>query len=314
MSEKLIAVLGPTASGKTALAVRLCRALGGEAISCDSMQIYRGMDIGTAKPTSEERGGVPHHMLDVCDPREEYSVARYVREADAAVRDVLSRGKVPVLVGGTGLYADALIRGTEFSARQEEKTLRSELAARLAAEGGEALLAELAAVDPETAARLHANDGRRIVRALEVYRLTGKPLSVHDAETRAAPPRYDALRLVLCPQPRELLYRRIADRVEEMFARGLEAEVRGLLSAGVPAETTAMQAIGYKETAAAIRGEISMEAAKALIVQNTRHYAKRQITWFRRAEHEDVVWHTGAEFAAAEARCAELAAQRLGRV
>ena len=284
---KVIAVLGPTASGKTALAAELCRRIGGEVVSCDSMQIYRRMDIGTAKPTPDEMLGVPHHMIDVCDPTEDYSVARYVTEASAAIGDVLARGKVPVIAGGTGLYADSLLSGCDFSAREEDLSLRRALTERYEKEGGEALLRELAAADPETAVRLHANDARRIIRALEVIALTGQTLSAHDAATRARPAPYDALRLVLCPEDRELLYRRIETRVDAMLRAGLAEEVRSLLDSGVSPRCTAMQAIAYKELTAALRGEQTVDEAREAIVRGTRHYAKRQLTWFRR---EDAVW------------------------
>ena len=281
-APRILAVLGPTASGKTGLAVELCRRIGGEAVSCDSMQIYRDMNIGTAKPDAAERRGVPHHMMDICDPGEEYSVARYVEEADAAIGDILSRGKVPVVVGGTGLYADSLISGLSFAGRQEDMCLRRELGERYEKEGGEALHAELASIDPEAAARLHPNDARRIIRALEIYAHTGETLTEHDRKTRERPPKYRALRMILWPEPREMMYARIDARVDEMLRAGLMEEVRALLSRGLPPECTALQAIGYKELAGVLRGECTLEEAREELCRATRRYAKRQLTWFRR--------------------------------
>jgi len=251
-------------------------------VSADSMQIYRRMDIGTAKPTPEEMGGVPHHMIDVADPEEDFSVARYVDMASAAVEDVLSRGRLPILAGGTGLYIDSLLSGRTFAAFDEASPLRAELEARYAREGGQALLDELAQADPETAARLHPNDAKRIVRALEVWRTTGKTITQHNEETKAVPPRYNALTLTLDFARREDMWDRIDRRVDRMMAAGLEAEVRALLNSGVPEKCTAMQAIGYKELAAAIRGGGDIAGAAEEIKLRSRQYAKRQRTWFRR--------------------------------
>ncbi|MBR6557071.1 MAG: tRNA (adenosine(37)-N6)-dimethylallyltransferase MiaA [Clostridia bacterium] len=313
-APKIIAVLGPTASGKTALAVELCRRLDGEAVSCDSMQIYRDMNIGTAKPTSEEMRGIPHHMLDICAPEEDYSVARYVREAEECINDILSRGKVPVIVGGTGLYADSLISGLTFAERQEDMELRRKLTVRYETEGGEVLHAELAKIDPTAAARLHPNDGRRIIRALEIYALTGETITEHDRRTRETPDRFDALRLVLFPEPRELLYTRIDMRVDAMLEEGLLSEVEELLARGLSPECTALQAIGYKEFVGALRGECTVAEAAEELKRATRRYAKRQLTWFRRNPAAQFLSYTDAEgFVACIDRAEALAREHLQR-
>ena len=297
---KLLVICGPTASGKTALAVELALRHSGEVVSADSMQIYRRMDIGTAKPTREEMRGVPHHMLDVADPEEDFSVARYVELAAACVDGILARGKLPIVAGGTGLYIDSLLSGRTFARFDPDSPLRRELEEELARRGGAALLEELARVDPDTAARLHPNDGKRIVRALEVYRSTGTTLTAHNAMTRSLPPRYDALTLTLAFQRREDMWARIDHRVDQMMAGGLVDEVRALLDSGVPDRCTAMQAIGYKEMAAALRGDGDTARAAEEIKLRSRQYAKRQLTWFRRnGDARWIRWETRPNFAAA---------------
>ena len=282
-ARKVVVVAGPTATGKTKLGILLARRFGGEIVSADSMQLYRRMDIGTAKATAEERAAAPHHMLDVAEPDENYSVSRYVEEAARCCEDILARGRTPVIVGGTGLYIDSLLSGRDFAGREEgDEGLRGSLNARYDALGGEAMLRELAAFDPERAAKLHPGDKRRIIRAIEIYRLTGETITAHDARTRALPPRYEALRIVLNYARRADLYARIDARVDAMIAAGLFEEVDELLRGGLSPESTAMQAIGYKEAALALSGAIGREEAAALIKQNSRRYAKRQITWFSR--------------------------------
>ena len=292
MSWRVIVIAGPTATGKTRLGIDLARRCGGEIVSADSMQVYRGMDIGTAKATPAERSEAVHHMLDVADPGEDYSVSRYVKEASAVCDRLLAEGKTPILVGGTGLYIDSLLAGREFSGRQEgDEALRRELGEDYDRLGGEAMRERLRAFDPERAAKLHPGDRRRIVRAIEVYLLTGKTITQHDAETRALPPRYEALRFVLNYAQRADLYARIDARVDEMLAAGLFDEVAGLLAAGLSPDSTAMQAIGYKEAALALSGAISRDEAAAQIKQNSRRYAKRQLTWFGRdAQARWIVW------------------------
>ena len=296
--ERIVCVVGPTASGKTWLAVELAKLRGGEVVSADSMQIYRRMDIGTAKPTPEEMQGVPHHMIDVADPEEDFSVARYVDMAARCVEDILDRGKLPILAGGTGLYVDSLLSGRTFAAFDGDSPLRAQLEERFAREGGEPLLRELALADPESAARLHPNDAKRVIRALEVFLTTGKTITQHNRETLALPPRYRALTLSLDFQRREDMWARIDRRVDQMMERGLEEEVRALLRSGVPKRCTAMQAIGYKELAAAVSGEGSLEEAAAQVKLRSRQYAKRQRTWFRRSEGaKGLLWGPEPNFA-----------------
>lgn len=282
MAEKILVITGPTATGKTRLSVELAKELGGEVVSADSMQVYRGMDIGTAKVTADEMQGIPHHMIDTAEPSEDYSVSRYVAGADAAVRDILSRGKLPIVAGGTNLYIDSLIAGLDFADRAEDAALRESLNARYDELGGEAMLEYLRGFDPERAAKLHPSDKRRIVRAVEVYTLTGQTITRHDEETKKRPKRYDAVKLALSFEDRAALYGRINARVDKMVADGLFDEVSRLLDGGLSPESTAMQAIGYKEPAAYLRGEISKDEAVELIKLSSRRYAKRQLTWLRR--------------------------------
>lgn len=294
MAGKVVVIAGPTASGKTALAIELARALGGEIVTADSMQVYRGFDIGTAKADANERAAAAHHMLDVAAPDESYSAARYVEEAAAVCDDILARGRLPIIAGGTGLYIDSLLSGRDFAERGEGPDLRAALAAEYDERGGEAMIAELREFDPERAAILHPADKRRIVRAIEIYKLTGRTITEHDACTKTLPPRYDAARIVLNYSERSALYARIDARVDEMCTRGLFDEVAGLLRAGVPEDCTAMQAIGYKEAVRALRGEITRAEAVEQVKLASRRYAKRQLTWFRR--WEDALWieHAGA--------------------
>ena len=287
MNERpsVIVIAGPTASGKTALSLALAEKLGGEIVSADSMQIYRGMDIGTAKATPAERGRVPHHMIDIVSPSESYSVARYVEDAACCCEDIISRGRLPIITGGTGLYIDSLISGRDFAAETGDDALRERLSTEFDKLGGEAMLQRLREVDPERAAKLNPGDRRRIVRALEVYLLTGETITAHDEATRALPPRYKAARIVLNYADRAELYARIDRRVDEMVAAGLFREVERLLASGLSPDCTAMQAIGYKEPAAALRGELTRSEATELIKQSSRRYAKRQLTWFGRWEN-----------------------------
>ncbi len=280
--KKVICIVGPTASGKTALSIALAKELHGEIVSCDSMQIYRGMDIGTAKPTREEMQDVPHHMLSVVSPEENYSVARYVEEAGKCVDDILNRGKTPIIVGGTGLYVDSLIKGTEFAEYREDEEYRSELF-KLSEEKGKGFIHDmLKAVDPERAEEIHENNVKRVIRALEVYKATGKTISEHDAEDMKKPSRYDAIYIGLMYEEREKLYRRINLRVDMMLEAGLCDEVDRLLKSGVSPEATSMQAIGYKELVSYFEGNCSLEEAAEQIKQASRRYAKRQMTWFKR--------------------------------
>lgn len=283
MKDKIIVIVGPTASGKTALSVDLAKALGGEIISADSMQIYRGMDIGTAKVTREEMEGVPHHMIDVAEPEESFSAARFVAEADPILRDILARGKWAIVAGGTGLWVDALIKGRNFAAYPETGK-RQALEREAEEKGMEHMLAELEKVDPDSAARLHLKDKKRILRALEVYRETGKTITEHNAFTRSIPDKYDPIWLGVSYVNRQDLYDRIDLRVEKMLSQGLMEEIRALLSRGIPGTATALQAIGYKEFFPVAEQGGSLAEAVEKCKMESRRYAKRQLTWFRKNE------------------------------
>ena len=287
--NKLLVVAGPTASGKTALGIALAKRLNGEIVSADSMQIYRGMDIGTAKANADERREVPHHMIDLLEPGENYSVSRYVEDAGRVCEALFREGKQPIVVGGTGLYIDALIAGRRFAGEGGDGTrLREELSRDYDRLGGACMLERLRAVDPARAQKLAATDRRRIIRALEVYSLTGKSISQHDEESRRQSAAWPALYTVLYFPDRAKLYERIETRVDRMCAEGLFEETAELLRRGIPEESTCMQAIGYRQAGMALRGLCSREEAVGLIKQATRRYAKRQLTWFRR--HEEAKW------------------------
>ncbi|MCI6956137.1 MAG: tRNA (adenosine(37)-N6)-dimethylallyltransferase MiaA [Candidatus Faecousia sp.] len=279
--NSIICIAGPTASGKTALAVELAKEYHGEVVSCDSMQVYRRMNIGTAKPTREEMQGIPHHMLDVAEPWEDFSVSRYCELATPIVEDILSRGKTAIIAGGTGLYMDSLIRGNTF-APFPSTGVRERLEAQADAEGMEAMLDKLRSVDPDSAARLHLSDRKRIIRAMEVYLETGETITAHNLRTQALPPRFRPLWLGLDFADRGELYRRIDARVDIMLQQGLLEEIRELLDSGIPPKCTAMQAIGYKEFVEALQGDTPLEQAVEEVKKGSRHYAKRQLTWFRR--------------------------------
>ena len=288
----IICIAGPTASGKTALAVALAQELGGEVVSCDSMQVYRRMDIGTAKPTVEEMQGIPHHMLDVAEPDEDFSVSRYCRMASPIVDDIVSRGKVAIIAGGTGLYMDSLIRGNAF-APFPSTGVREKLEAQADAEGMEKIHAWLTSVDPEAAGRLHLSDRKRIIRALEVYLETGETITEHNRRTQAIPPKYSPLWLGLDFEDRAQLYHRIDRRVDIMLDMGLIDEIKGLLHSGIPEKCTAMQAIGYKEFVDALQGRGTIAQAADQVRHSSRRYAKRQLTWFRR--NQAIHWLTRGE-------------------
>ncbi len=287
--DKILCVAGPTASGKTALGVALAKAYNGEVISCDSMQIYRGMDIGTAKPTPEEMENIPHHMLDVADPREDFSVSRYCELAEPILQDILARGKTAIIVGGTGLYMDALIKGNDF-APCPSTGMREKLEAQAGADGMEAMLSLLQTIDPDAASKLHLKDRKRILRALEVFYETGETITAHNRKTQEIPPKYQPVWFALEDENRADLYTRIDSRVEVMLEQGLLEEIKDLLARGIPEKCTAMQAIGYKEFVAALNGDCTIEEATAQVQQASRHYAKRQLTWFRR--NKSIHWLT----------------------
>ena len=285
--KNLICIAGPTASGKTALSIAVAKDLDGEIVSCDSMQVYRRMDIGTAKPTIEERENIPHHMLDVAEPWEDFSVSKYCEMASPIVDDILSRGKAAIIVGGTGLYMDSLIKGNDFA--PYPATGRREELEKLAAEQGiDAVITQLREVDPESAQKLHPSDRKRIIRAMEVYLETGISITEHNRRTQEIPPKYHPVWFALEDADRQTLYDRIDKRVDVMLKGGLIDEIKSLLAEGIPEKCTAMQAIGYKEFVDALSGRCSVETAAALVQQSSRKYAKRQLTWFRR--NKEIHW------------------------
>lgn len=285
----LIAVVGATAAGKTALGIAIAEAYGGEVVSADSMQIYQGLDIATAKPTPEEMHGIPHHLISVLPPEQACSVADYTEMARSVIADILSRGRLPVLVGGTGLYVDSLLDNIQFPDIPAAPQLRAALHAEAEEKGNAAMLERLRQCDPETAARLHENNLRRIIRALEVYTLTGIPLSEHAKQSRAEPPLWDILRIGIGFRDRALHYDRIRQRVDSMLEQGLIEEVREEYESG-RRRATAACAIGYKELLPYLRGEIPLEEAVAAIRQESCRYAKRQGTWFRRNEQTNWIY------------------------
>lgn len=283
---KLLVICGPTASGKSELALRLAQELGGEIINADSMQLYRGMDIGTAKPSLQQRGAIPHHLIDVADPDHPFSAADFAAAADGAIRDITSRGKRVIVAGGTGLYIRALLGGLVDSPAASGD-VRRELQEEARIKGNEAMLERLRGVDPELAARMHPNNLVRIIRALEVHRMTGVPLSHYQREHGFSGRRYESLQIGISVDRQEL-YRRIETRVEGMLTEGLLDEVAGLLARGYGRELKAMRSIGYKEMAACLAGEYDLEEAERLMKRDTRRYAKRQLTWFN--AEKNIIW------------------------
>ena len=279
MKTRVLVIAGPTASGKSALAIELAEALNGEIICVDSLTVYRGLEIGSAKPTPQQRQRVPHHLLDICEPTDPFTASDFRTAAATAILDIVGRGKRPILAGGTGLYLRSLLRGLN-KAPGEDPALRELLQKRMELEDGEPLLAELGKVDPDTAKRLHPNNRNRIIRALEVFYTTGIPLSQFQAEHGFSDSPYDAQQFCL-DLPRQELYQRIDDRVDAMLAVGLVAEVQGLLQSGIPADCKPLSAIGYKEVVAYLEDKYDLAEMTRLIKRNTRHFAKRQLTWFR---------------------------------
>ena len=285
----LIVVVGPTASGKSEYALKKARELGGEIISGDSMQIYRKMDIGTAKPSAEEMKEIPHHLIDVADISEVFSAARFVELASSAIKDIYSRGKMPIIAGGTGLYIETLISGTELSATEDDPKLREELFAFAEEKGALALHERLREVDPESADAIHPNNIKRVARALEIFIKTGETKTEADKKSRLRESIYDPYVVYIRPKERETLYQRIDLRVDKMFDMGLEEEVRVLYEKGLESTPTASQAIGYKEFYSYFKGETDIESVKQAICLNTRHYAKRQMTWFNRTQPNEII-------------------------
>lgn len=277
----LIVISGPTAVGKSELAAELARRIDGEVVSADSMQVYRHMDIGSAKVTLEEMLGVPHHMIDVTDPSDPMDVVRYASMATACIEDIVSRGRVPVLCGGTGFYIQAVTHGIDFTETGENSAFREEMRDLAKREGPEALHARLLAVDPEAAEAIHPNNVKRVIRALEFYKETGKPISAHNEEQKMRPSPYNLVAFAITDD-REKLYERIDRRVDFMMEEGLADEVAYLRAMGLDRNCVSMQGIGYKELLDAMDGKITYEEAVRAIKLGSRHYAKRQLTWLRR--------------------------------
>ncbi len=279
--------MGPTASGKTRLSIQLAKKLDTDIISADSMQLYRHMDIGTAKPTLEEREGIKHYLIDEVGPDEEFSVVRYQELAFGYIREVHAKNRIPIIVGGTGLYINSLLYNIVFSESVSDWAYREELQKEAEEKGNTYIHQKLSEVDPGAAARIHANDTKRIIRALEVFKHTSKPISYHQDVSRKVPSGYDFIVIGLT-MDRKTLYERINQRVDRMLENGLVEEVKKLVELGYDKNSVAMQGLGYKEILSYLRGEISIEEAIYIIKRDTRHYAKRQMTWFRRLE--DVYW------------------------
>lgn len=294
MKKPLVVLTGPTAVGKTKLSIALAKALDGEIISADSMQVYKHMDIGSAKITEKEMDGVPHHLIDVLSPFEEFHIVRFQELAKKAMEEIYNRGKIPVFVGGTGFYIQAITKDIDFTEGEEDKKYREELS-RLAAEKGNEFLHEmLREVDKKSAEEIHANNVKRVIRALEFYKENGFPISQHNEEQKQNETPYNLAYFVL-NAPRELLYERIDRRVDEMMENGLVEEVQKLKDMGCRREMTSMQGLGYKEILSFLDGEIPLDEAVRVLKRDTRHFAKRQLTWFRR--ESDVIWVDKDKFA-----------------
>ena len=294
MKKPLVVLTGPTAVGKTKLSISLAKALNGEIISADSMQVYKYMDIGSAKIIEKEMDGVPHHLIDVLSPFEEFHIVRFQELAKKAMEDIYNRGKTPVFVGGTGFYIQAITKDIDFTEGEEDKQYREELS-RLAAEKGNEFLHEmLREVDKKSAEEIHANNVKRVIRALEFYKENGFPISQHNEEQKQNETPYNLAYFVL-NAPRDLLYERIDRRVDEMMENGLVKEVQKLKDMGCRREMTSMQGLGYKEILSFLDGEIPLDEAVRILKRDTRHFAKRQLTWFRR--ESNVVWVDKDKFA-----------------
>ena len=313
MTEKekimLIVVAGPTASGKSAAAVELALMIGGEIISADSMQVYRHMDIGSAKITKEEMMGVPHYLIDVADPTEEFDVVRYAHEAKAAISDIVSRGKIPILCGGTGFYIQAVTRDIDFSETGSLPKYREELCAYAAEHGNEALHEQLKSIDPVSYETIHPNNLKRVIRALEYYRETGMTISAHNEAERQRETPYD-LHFFVLNDDRAVLYDRIDRRVDFMMAEGLYDEVMYLRQMGLTRDMVSMQGLGYKEMLDCMDGRYDVDEAVRVLKRDSRHYAKRQITWFKR--EKDAVWINRADFDGDSRRIAEFMVRTIG--
>jgi len=282
-NQPLVVITGPTATGKSEVGVLVAGKVGGEIVSADSMLVYRGMDIGTAKPTSSQMRNIPHHLIDIVGPDQEYNVALFQKQARVIIADIMRRNKIPVLVGGTGLYIRAVIDDYDFSGSEGNESYRKALHKEAMEHGPELLHKRLSEVDPRAASKLHPKDVRRVIRALEVYKFTGKPISSYHTIAQSSQPIYNLLMFGLT-MDREMLYRKIERRVDSMIAAGLVEEVQGLLNRGFSPELSSMRGLGYKEIVAYLTGRLSLDQAVDILKRNTRRFAKRQMTWFRRDE------------------------------
>lgn len=293
MSYKpLVVIIGPTAAGKTAVSVQCAQALDGEIVSGDSMQVYRGMDIGTAKITPHEKQNIPHHMIDIINPNEEFSVADFQQRAQSCIDNILTRGKLPILVGGTGLYIQAIVDNLDFTEIEIDWDFRNHLKVLAREKGNAYLHQQLKNVDPQAALKIHPNDLRRMIRALEVFEKTGKPISEFQKASKQIPSPYSPIMIGISME-REVLYDRINERVEKMFEMGLEEEVKKMLRKGYDSSLIAMQGLGYKEVIPYLQGQYDLEEVKRVLKRDTRHFAKRQLTWFKRDER--ITWFNGLE-------------------
>ena len=293
MKQPLIVLTGPTAVGKTSLSISLAKAVNGEIISADSMQVYKKMDIGSAKIRSEEMQGIPHYLVDVLEPEEEFHIVKFQQMAKKAMEDIYSRGKIPILVGGTGFYIQAVTKDIDFTEAQQENDYRKELEALAEEKGGEHLHEMLRKVDPVSADAIHAHNVKRVIRALEFYNQNGSPISAHNEEQKQHESPYNLAYFVL-NMPRELLYERIDLRVDQMMKEGLLEEVSRLKEEGCHRGMVSMQGLGYKEILAYLDGEYPLEEAVRVLKRDTRHFAKRQLTWFRR--EQEVTWVNKDQF------------------
>lgn len=293
MKKPLIVLTGPTAVGKTSLSISLAKAVNGEIISADSMQVYKGMDIGSAKIRKEEMQGVTHYLVDILEPEEEFHIVKFQELAKAAMEEIYAKGKIPILVGGTGFYIQAVTRDIDFTQAEQETSYREELEQLVKEKGAEYLHEKLREVDPKSAENIHANNVKRVIRALEFYHQNGTPISEHNEEQKQQTSPYNLAYFVLTA-PREILYERIDRRVDQMMEEGLLEEVKSLRERGCHRGMVSMQGLGYKEILAYLEGEYPLEEAVRILKRDTRHFAKRQLTWFRR--EQDVIWVDKEQF------------------
>ena len=284
--NKLVIITGPTAVGKSDLSIELAKRINGEIISADSIQVYKGLDIGSAKITEEEMQGIPHHLIDVLSPKDDFNIYIFKEMASNAIKEIVKKGKIPIIVGGTGFYIQSVIYDIDFK-EEDNSEIRNELEKVLDEKGSEYLHNMLREIDEESAEKIHPNNTKRVIRAIEYYKLNDRPISEHNVEEKAKDAVYDAKYFVLTDD-REKLYKKINERVDKMIDSGLVDEVEGLLSLGLDSSYNSMQGIGYKEVVDYLEGKTTLEVAKDNIKKNTRHFAKRQLTWFRR--EDNVIW------------------------